>query len=347
MDNNIFLPNGYIDMRKLINLPVPFIYIVGARGTGKTFGALKTIIEDNLKFMYLRRTKTQLDIVTSPEYSVFKPLNYELGWDIQPRKILQGCGFYHTFADEEGKLIYQGEPVGYAQALSTMHNLRSFDGSDLDILCYDEFIPEHHAKKIADEGAAFFNVYETLNRNRELQGKPPLKCVCMANSDTLANPLFMYLNVVQKVESMKQKGQVISLNNDKGLALILVESSPISERKSTTALYKLTAGTEFDKIALGNEFAELNYDSVKPQSLKEYRPVAALGELCFYKHKANANYYVSTHISGTPKIYTTSNADVARFKKRYYYLWDVYMKNHMLFENSASEVLFNSYMGML
>lgn len=347
MDNNIYLENGYLDMKKLIFLPVPYIFIVGARGTGKTYGALKTIVENDMKFMYLRRTQTQLDIVTDPEYSVFRPLNKDLGWSIMPRRILKGCGFYHTTEAEDGSIIFEGAPIGYAQALSTMHNLRSFDGSDIDILCYDEFIPEHHAKKIADEGAAFFNIYETLNRNRELEGRPPIKCVCMANSDTLANPLFMYLGVVQKVESMKQKGQVISLNKDKGLALVLVEHSPISKKKSETALYKLTAGTEFDKIALENEFAELNYDSVRPQSLKEYRPVAALGELCIYKHKSNPIYYVSTHISGAPKRFTTSDADIARFKKRYYYLWTVYLKNKILFEDSSSEVLFNSYMGVL
>ena len=108
--------------------------------------------------------------------------------------------FSKETVDVEEKTLH-----GYTSALSTFSNLRGFDGSNIKILLYDEFIPERHERLIKNEADAFFNVYETINRNRELQGGPPLIALCLSNSNSLASPIFTALNLVKTLERMHNK----------------------------------------------------------------------------------------------------------------------------------------------
>ena len=41
---NVYLPNGYADMGKIMSLPYPLIFVIGGRGTGKTYGACKELL---------------------------------------------------------------------------------------------------------------------------------------------------------------------------------------------------------------------------------------------------------------------------------------------------------------
>ena len=59
---NLCMKNGYIDIPYIRTQGYPFTIITGARGTGKTFGALKDMVENNEKFIYMRRTKTQIEV---------------------------------------------------------------------------------------------------------------------------------------------------------------------------------------------------------------------------------------------------------------------------------------------
>ena len=91
-------------------------------------------------------------------------------------------------------------------ALSTISNVRGFDATDRDVLIYDEFIPERHERPIKDEATAFFNAIETIQRNRELEGKDPLTVLCLANANELANPLFIELKLVKRAMALIRKG---------------------------------------------------------------------------------------------------------------------------------------------
>ena len=39
---SIYLDNGYLDIEKILNYKVPFNLITGGRGTGKTYGSLRS-----------------------------------------------------------------------------------------------------------------------------------------------------------------------------------------------------------------------------------------------------------------------------------------------------------------
>jgi hypothetical protein len=331
----IYLDSGYPDIRKLYALKVVFLLLYGGRGTGKTYGALEMAVADEIKFIYMRRTQTQCDLINKPEFSPFKSLNIDKGWSIGTKPISKyNAGFYNM---EDGECV--GSPIGYTCALSTISNIRGFDASDVNLIIYDEFIPEKHERPLKNEGAAFMNAYETINRNRELKGKPPVKVMCLANANDLANPIFMELGLVRKANLMKRKNQEYSIDTNSGIALIDMFASPISVQKGGTALYRLNRASNFARMALNNEFSGEEIGRIYPRPLAEYKPIVGVGEITIYQHKSNRLFYVSTHRTGSPPIYGTGDAERARFRRMYQWIWDEYMENNVEFEEYLCEIL--------
>lgn len=336
---NIYQDNGYIDIRKILALNIPFNFIVGGRATGKTYTSLKTTIEDNIKFIYMRRTQGQSDLISKPEFSPFKSINNDCGYNIGVESLSKyNAGFYHQI-ETEGKRISEGLPIGYTCALSTISNMRGFDASDVDLFIYDEFIPEKHERPIKNESSAFLNAYETINRNRELNGHKPLQCICLANANDLANPIFMELQIVRKAEQMRRKKQEISIDKNRGIAIFLLDKSPISNLKKQTALYKLTNGSNFEKMSINNQFSGEEMGNIKTRPLTEYVPVVTVGEITIYEHKNNKTLYVSTHRTGSPKEFGTGDNEKLRFKRLYQWVWYEYLENNIEFEEYLCEIL--------
>lgn len=341
---NIYQKSGYIDIRAIMALGLPFNFIVGGRATGKTYTSLKTVKEDGIKFIYMRRTQSQVDMINKPEFSPFKSLNDDHGWTIGSATLSKyNAGFYETEETEDGGRQCVGSPIGYTCALSTISNMRGFDASDVRLLIYDEFIPEKHERTIKNEGAAFLNAYETINRNRELKGEKPLQVLCLANANDLANPIFLELGLVRKAEQMRRKGQEISIDKERGVGLFILDKSPISAQKRNTVLYKLSKGSEFSRMSLENDFANEDIGRIKTQPLGEFRPVVTVGEITVYKHKSRGEYYVSTHKAGSCAEFGSGDTDKNRFRRAYGWIWQEYMKNNIIFEEYLCEVLLNRY----
>ena len=328
----IYDENGYADQFAMIDNGNTFIFEVGARGTGKTYGSMLYIIQTGIKFLYLRRTKTEADLVKSDITNPFKVINTDYGLEIKA-----GRGQY-VFP-----FIKDGEVIGYGAALSTFYNVRGVDFSDVDIIIYDEFIPENAARPVKNEFDALMNVIETVNRNRELKGSKPVKLVAMANSNKLDNPVFLGLEIVNKVAKMAEKGQEVYHDDARELTVYMLMNSPISVQKAQTALYKLTSGNDFQKMALLNQF-DIYTDNIRPSRMTEYKPVVQIGELYIYKHKSRKEYYVTCTKNGTfAKKYTTSDIDVERFRNHYIYLYDSYIRNNVWFEDPVSVFLFEHF----
>lgn len=345
---SLYDENGYFDISGPLSTKLPFIFVVGGRGTGKTFSSLKYVIEHNIKFVFLRRTQSQVDLINKQEFSPFTPVANFMHIDIVSVPLSKyNVGFYKGITNDEGKLSPVGECLGYSMALSTISNLRGFSAEDVQLLIFDEFIPERHERPIKEEAAAFLNAYETINRNRELSGKPPLQAICLANSNDAGNPIFTELGLISKVEAMKKKGQSYSLDYQRGIGIFMLDNSRISKEKQQTALYKMTAGSDFEQMALANEFDDFRYqDSIKSMPLAEYKPICAAGELCFYKHKSKNEYYCSTTRAGSPDTYHATSKDLARWKRKYGFLWAAYLRNIIMFENATAEIIFTKYIDM-
>lgn len=332
----IFDPSGYVHIRDILSAGYPFNFIVGGRGTGKTFTALKTAVEDEQLFMLMRRTQIQADLISKPEFSVFKPLNKILGWDIQPKSISKyNSMFYRTVSDQQ-------IPVGYSCALSTLSSMRGFDASDIRILIYDEFIPEPHEHLLKHEADALWNAYETMNRNRELSGEAALQLLCLANSNDIANPVFESLGLIRIADRMQQTGSMRWTDDKRGIQLIVITKSPISTAKSTTALYALTEGTDFAAMALSSDF-RVDRSHIRPRPLSEYIPVVTIGFLAIYRHKSQTRLYCTLHKSGTfPRNLSSSETDTLQYRRLYRTHWIMYLSGSIDFEDVVSETTFRS-----
>ena len=337
--------NGYFDLERVLQTKLPFLWVVGGRGVGKTFSSLKYCITHNKKFILLRRTQAQVDLIGKQEFSPLTPVANYLHMDIVSQSLSKyNVGFYKAVVSDEGKLSPVGECLGYAMALSTFSNIRGFDASSVDLIIFDEFIPERHERPIKEEAAALWNCYETVNRNRELDGRPPVQLVGLANSNDAGNAIFESLGIISKVENMKKKGQVYSLDYNRGYGIFMLDASFISRKKQETALYKLTSGTDFEQMALFNEFDDFKHqDNIKSMPISEYKPLCKAGELCFYKHKSRQEYYCSLTKTGVMDEYTSSDKDLMRWKRKHSYLWIAYLKNIIIFESSTCEIIFNKY----
>ncbi len=341
---NFYQEDGYLNFRALRDLPVPFIIAVGGRGTGKTFGALKTCVEDGLFFAFMRRKQVQLDIINKPEFSPIKPVCRFTGWQITTASIARGLSGYYYYEVEDERQHIIGKPLGINVALSTVANIRGFDASEIDIILYDEAIPEKGEAPLPHEYEKLMNCYETLARNRELDGKPPMKLICLANANMQTAPILEGLKLVDVLDRMTNKGQELYLNQQRGLALVKLRDSPISVAKSDTALYRLTAGTQFSEMALGNNFAYEDRGTIRSMPLKEFNPLAAVGELTLYYHKSKRLLYVSKHRTGSPPVFGTSDTELMRFLRIYGpTIENAIMEDWIVYETYEAQTLLTNY----
>ena len=333
----IYLDNGYLNMSGIIEAPYTFNFITGARGIGKTYGTIEYCLEHNIAFVYMRRTQQQIDLISNDDFNPFKP--FEDRYNIMIKRIQKGI--FGAYLDDSPM------PFCYLLALSTIANLRGFSLTSVQIIIYDEFIAEAHVRPIREEGKAFLNAYETINRNRELQGLQPIRVYCLANSEELANPLYIELKLVTIAEKMTRKGITKQPIPERDLCLYNLSNSRISEQKKHTALYKLAGSdSSFSEMALSNEFVGASFTNISSEDLRYYDIVVVIGELAIYHHKSADKIYICSHIKGSCEVFDASEIEQKRFRRKYAWIWFAYLRNEIYFESYIHQVLFEKYYNM-
>lgn len=346
------LGKGYLDFDKIMDFAklrkTPFIFIVGARGIGKTYNSLDYCRKHNKCFMYIRRLASQLEVCKTEMGQPFRPINNDYGCDIRPMSLSKTLsGFFNFKYDEQAlKSVPIGKPLGYMSSLSTFANLNSASFPDVEMLIFDEFIAKASEHPIKEEASSYFGFYETIARNREIQGKEPLYSICMANSNKLVTPLFMELKLVNKLLQNREKGNDYFVDSNRGILVIDITNSEISTAKKDTALYRLTNDTSYSSMAIENDFVDYDDDNVIYRKLTEYVPLVCVGELYIYQHKNELKFYVSSRQSGTfNSNYKCNDTGLRSFMIAYgstlrgYYI----AYNLLEFENFTNKALFEKY----
>lgn len=318
--------DDFINIYDYADEDYPFQIFIGGRGVGKTYSALSGAVGEECanKFIFMRRTGNELDILLDSDsgegVNPFKPINKDFGRNIGMRKIVKNmAGIYERETEPDtGKLIHVGAPLGYGVALSTLSSIRGVDFSDCTDWIYDEFIPEKHVRKIHGECDALLNAYETVNRNREFSGEPPIRLWLLANSNDIYNPIFVGLGIVSEAEKMLRQGKVHKYLKERGLAIhILPPKESFKEKKAQTALYKLTKGTSFYDMSLGNQFAYNDFSLIGYRKLVGYTPVCSIDNAFVYRKKGDNEYYISYATARCPAFKTAEAQDVIRFRQQF------------------------------
>ena len=295
-----------------------FNFFTGGRGIGKTYSVLKNIYEEEIPFIYLRYTNSELDIAVNADlFAIY-------GDKIKYKKLEEG---FYSF-------LIEGKVIGYGLSLTTFKSKMGIDFSSIKIIFFDEFIPEIGSRKLIKyPGAVFQNAYETVNRNRELYDQEPVLVICCANSNDIANPLMIDLGLTNIAEQLIRENRELHFNSKRRLCVGILKASPsFLEEKSKTALYAF-ATQDFKDMSLNNIFTYNDFTNVKRQNLKGYIPIVSIkNQFTIYKLKNDNQYYL--HPSRAKcDIYDITN-DIEKQKLLNKYLLHLnakYFKNNIRF----------------
>ncbi len=335
----LYTTDGWIDPGPLMESAAPFVVAVGGRGIGKTYAALKWLLEHDTKFIYLRRTQTQIDACKVPELSPFGAVARDMGIPVKSKAISKYIAGFYTEIGDKVKLISIGV------ALSTFANIRGFDAGDYDFILFDEFIPEKHERPMSHEGEAFLNVLETINRNRELQGKAAVKCIMLSNSNKLDSPILNSIGAIQPLDKMIRAGRDYGLFFDGALQIIRYTDSPISERKKDTVLYRVATNKDFTEMALNNSFGADAYFNVGPKPLNEFSVLVSVMGITIYRHKTEKIFYVVPGAKGENIYSGTDDFTLRGFRRKYYYLLSALSDGRVYYSTAQVKVAFENIWG--
>lgn len=339
--------NGmYINMLEVAAKCCTFNLIIGARGIGKTYGTLKMTTINKNNTLFLRRLGVQIDNTMTDVSTPWSPVCKDLkmgGTCVE--KVGKGIKSVWNFKDYDEK----GKPIpinllGLCTSVSTFASVRGVDFSTIDTIVLDEFIPEKRERPIKNEAEAFFNLYESVNRNRELDGKEPVKVFMLSNSNNFINPYLVGLNVVRDIEQLYLSDHEEYVDKNRSLYVYMPKHVPVSEKKRKTALYTLVGDGDFSNMAIYNQF-NISDESVRRNvNIREYNAVFGVGEVYVYKHKSRLEYYICSTKHNKDYYYATEK-ELTRLNKKYgpLALMLLLVKNNVFYDSITSKSLFEYY----
>ena len=336
----------YIDPWDFADPRYPWQLFIGGRGIGKTFGFTKGWIDrQNVFTAFMRRTLSEMELIadnSESDANIFYEIKEKYGeeynhefikstpksWNINrvlPEEI-------RDEKSDENKNLCRGIAI----PLSVVATTRGLSYSRVTDIALDEFITEDHIKKMKNEGGAIVNAYETINRNRELHGIPACRFWGFANAFDIYNPLFQTLEIVTDCEKMIDRGQHDKYYPERGLAIHLLEATEeFVRKKKQTQIMKLMRGTDYEKFALGNQFAFNDFSLIGFRNLKGMKPLVTLnGSTIFYNGE---HFYYSYAVNKTVPSYNTKlEQEKMAFNREYLYLLeDAYVDSRLTFESYA------------
>ncbi len=338
--SKIYTPEGWVNWDYLFHETKMFCMVTGARGTGKTFGLMDYLTSKEIPFVYLRRLKTQLDQCATRSTNPFNALNAQRGLHVEPYRHGAMVEFSHSEYLPGGKAQPIGTPVALGVALSTVAVTRGVDFSGYDVILFDESIPMIGEKPIRNEFNAFIGFVETVNRNREIIGKPPVKVFLLANANQLANPYYTGWGFMRTALKMINGKQMMWRSPDNTRLMVMLLNSPISAAKAETALYK-NAGDDFMEMAIDNTF-RTDATNIVSYPIKECAYICSVGEIGVYIHKGTSRHYVSK-VVGTENYYDGYGMRLKMWRTDYAVLRVLYLRNMIDFESYENELVFREY----
>lgn len=244
MKNDIFC-----NFDKLFSYPFLLAFVLGERGTGKTFGSkvavLKKFLKTGEQFIYLRRYKTELDTALSTF------------WDD-----IQANGYFEDYAlkVKKNKMLSRftcnGNTCGYAVPLSTANILKSTAFPNVKTIIFDEFLLDNGGtyRYLKHEVTMMLDVIETVGRLRDIQ------VIFLGNSLSITNPYFAYfeLDLPYNSEFRTFKDGLIVVNYIKNLKY--------RDEKKKSKFGRLIQNTEYGRYAIDNEMLRDNKDFIAKKS---------------------------------------------------------------------------------
>ena len=348
---NFYLDNGFLNIPEVAAYAdkhkIYFILIIGKRQVGKTYGVLKYILDNDRRFIFMRRTIRELSTVAKRRTnSPFEAID-GYGGRVNFTGSIDDGSLDITLAEDDEHSHF----IGLGVSLSTIASVRGFSAGQYTDWVYDECIPESHVYKIKDEDEAFSNAHVTINGNRELKGLPPIRCWLLANSNRLDCAILKALNLTDVVEKMSLNREEFRLLKERGIMIFMPESKEITEKRKQTALYRAISGeNNFTKMSLGNEFSHNDFSDVGREDLKQYRLICVFADdLALLKHKSKPKLYICENFYPCDDIPTYNSREYGRnkFIKDYPSVRAHFQRGKIRFQNATVKYKFLEYMKLI
>lgn len=319
--NNILSSNYFVEQ------------IIGQRGDGKTFGALKAVLKHYRKkgksTLWLRSTESEwYDYREQSLARTFLdalPNNLTKGFMVETGS--EPSGVISTYDNEK----YQSKYAIYFRSVSTPHKLKSCNLNSIDWIIYDEALSEKASENTFTKVENFLNLIDSTFRNRE-----NLKVIIISNNTMGYNPFDEYLRT--------------SKNYKKMYRCTYVADKKFIEKRLKTPVGMLIDGTKYGKYSLYNE-AKTGYEKYKslPKSVKIRAYIFTIQNeekiLHFYQCNNNFIYVTSTREPSYKNIYTLTKGTIMPTlalirNDRKYKVIKLLLENRMIYANTNKDTIF-------
>ena len=335
--------DGYYHFRRDTELyPSSWCYIVfSRRGPGKTYSFLRMMLADHIPFVYMKRTKEDVELICNPidgrDLSPFVPINRDFGTDIKAKQIDKGIGgFYHT--NSEGECI--GKPVGIILAMNAIKGIKGIDLSDIRYFCFDEFIPQigEITRRGDVEGEMMLSLYMTIARDRLKRGEEDLKLVLFANAEQVSTGVTRVLDVVDDMCQLVASGENYVNVRDICIHHITEDEIPFTPEELNSPMYRALRGTVWGRKAFGGEFASQDFTNICKMPIKKAR---CMYEVCYrgkyfyiYLQPTTGVFYACTTKQRSIFSYNldTENGQKLFYRERYNQLREACANDKFKFE---------------
>lgn len=282
----------YWDIRRTLSYNCLFNFIIGPRGTGKTYGSLKWCIEQYLKnfekgipweFVYVRRRENELKKITMQKHGrIFKAVQREF-----PE---------HDLSAESNTLYCDGNVMGYALQLSNAKQaLKGEAMPHVRVILFDEFITANKGNSgyLPNEVEEYFlDLYESIARPGT--DHPRVIVLFLSNAVSIVNPYFDFYGL-----DKPYNGDIQRFGQDKLILVQNVVCEQLKEEKLQTDFYKINKDTAYASYAVDNEWLLDNNDFIEKKTQRSQFKFSLHYKGCdigvWYDH-VQWRYYISNNI---------------------------------------------------
>lgn len=270
--------DGYYHFKKdLESYPdAGIIAVWSRRGPGKTYSFLRYCIDNDIFFIYMKRTNKDVELICTgaenpvleQDYDPFVPLCRDFGWNIKPKLIKDGQGAFYEFEDNKPK----GKPLGLIISLAAIKSIKGADFSKASFICIDEFIPQSFEIVRKKEGSALASFYMTVARDKVKRGQR-LQLIMFANAEEISTPITNEFELVDDMAELSFSGRSHYFIKDRGILLhhITQKEIPLTKEELNDPFFKAMKGTAWAQQAYFGEFANNDFSNVVKMTIKNMR----------------------------------------------------------------------------
>lgn len=214
-----------------------FAFVIGERGTGKSFNSKVAVLNKFLKtgeqFVYVRRYKTEMDSALNNFFTDLQENGYFEDYCLEVKR----SKMVTTFTCD-------GEVCGYAVPLSNSNILKSTAFPKVKTILFDEFMLDNSGtyRYLKSEVTLFLDMVETIARLRDV------KVIFLGNNTSFyANPYVAYfdLELPYNSEFKTFKDGLIIVN--------YIKNEAYRKAKRQSKFGKLIDGTSYGDYAIDNK----------------------------------------------------------------------------------------------